>query len=135
MSSFFKKLFGRAPASPDGLAQPQREAMVDLLFYCMFADNSLPVKEDKILADTVDQFAWDPQVSYDSYAARSIARARAVKETPSTRADFLADAAARLATPAVKARTLALCRQIFQADGDFSGREQELFREIQQALT
>ena len=134
MSGFFQKLFNRVPASPDGLTQAQREAMVDVLFFCMYADNTLALKEEKILADTVGQFSWDPQVSYDSYASRSIAHARAVKETPASRDDFFASVAQRLATAAVKRRTLELCRQIFTADGDFSGSEQELFRELQKSL-
>ena len=134
MSGFFQKLFNRAPASPDGLTQAQREAMVDVLFYCMYADNSLALKEEKILADTVGQFSWDPRVSYDLYAARSIANARAVKETPAAREDFFAAVAQRLGTPAVKQRTLGLCREIFQADGDFSGSEQDLFRELTKSL-
>jgi len=134
MSSFFKKLFRPAPQSADGLTQPQREAMVDVLFYCMYADNSLALKEEKIIADTVGQFSWDPKVSYDAYTANAIARARAVKESPATRGDFFASVAQRLATPAVKQRTLALCRELFTADGDFSGTEQELFRELQKSL-
>ena len=134
MSSFFKKLFNRAPASPDGLTQAQREAMVDVLFYSMYADNSIALKEEELIANTVGQFSWDPKVSYDSYAARSIANARAVKETPATRADFLVSVAQRLGTPEVKQRTVALCRQIFQADGDVSSSEQELLRELMKSL-
>ena len=135
MSSFFKKLFNPVPKGADGLTQPQREAMVDVLFYCMYADNNLALKEDKIIADTVEKFSWDPKVSYDAYTANSIARARAVKESPVTRSDFFATVAQRLGTPAVKQRTLTLCRALFQADGDFSGTEQELFRELQKSLS
>ena len=134
MSSFFRKLFNVTEASPDSLTQAQREAMVDVLFYCMYADNSIALKEVELIDDTVGNFSWDPKISYDAYAARSIANARAVKETPATRADFLAAVAQRLGTPAVKQRTLALCREIFQADGDFSGSEQDLFRELQKSL-
>ena len=39
MSSLIKKLFHKSEASKDGLNQPQREAIVDLLNYCMYADN------------------------------------------------------------------------------------------------
>ena len=135
MKQLFQEIFNRPPKSPDGLTQAQREAMVDVLFYCMYADNSLALKEDKILADTVGQFSWDPKVSYDSYAARAIAKARAVKETPATRADFLASVAQRLDAPALKQRTLSLCREIFHADGSVSGSEQELLRELERSLS
>ena len=135
MKQLFQKIFNRSPKSPDGLTQAQREAVVDVLFYCMYADNSLALKEDKILADTVGQFSWDPKVSYDSYAARAIAKARAVKETPATRVDFLASVAQRLGTPALKQRTLSLRREIFHADGSVSGSEQELLRELERSLS
>ena len=135
MKQLFQKLFNRPPQSPDGLTQAQREAMVDVLFYCMYADNSLALKEDKILDDTVGQFSWDPQVSYDSYAARAIAKARAVKETPATRADFLASVAQRLGARELKQHTLALCREIVHADGSVADSERELLRELEQALT
>jgi uncharacterized tellurite resistance protein B-like protein len=134
MSTFFQKLFNRTPASPDGLTQTQREAMVDVLFFCLYADSPLELHEEQIIADTVRQFSWDPQVSYDLYTARAIANARAVKESPAARADFFAPVAKRLATPDAKQRTLAVCREIFRADGDFSGREQDLFRELQRSL-
>ena len=135
MKQLFQKLFNLSPQSRDGLTQAQREAMVDVLFYCMYADNSLALKEDRILADTVGQFSWDPKVSYDAYAARAIAKARAVKETPATRADFLLSVAQRLGAPDVKQRTFSLCREIFQADGNVSGGEQELLGELQKALS
>ena len=134
MSNFFKKLFHSTPPSPDGLTQAQREAMVDVLFYCMYADNSLALKEEKIIADTVGPFSWDAKISYDSYASRAIANVRAVKETPAARADFLASVAHRLGTSTLKQRTLELCREIFEADGNVSGSEQELLGELRKAL-
>jgi uncharacterized tellurite resistance protein B-like protein len=135
MKQLFQKLFNRPPQSPDGLTQAQREAVVDVLFYCMYADNSLALKEDQILADTLGAFSWDPKVSYDLYAARSIANARAVKETPATRADFLASVAQRLATRELKQRTLELCRQIIHADGSVADSERQLLRELEAALS
>jgi uncharacterized tellurite resistance protein B-like protein len=136
MKNLLQKLFNLSPQSRDGLAQAQREAMVDVLLYCMYADNRLALKEDRILADAVGQFSWDPKVSYDAYAARSIANARALKESesPATRAEFLSSVAARLETRAAKLRTLGLCRKIFQADGDVSAAEQELLRDLQKHL-
>ena len=39
MPSLIRKLFRKSEAPKDGLTQPQREAVVDLLNYCMYADN------------------------------------------------------------------------------------------------
>ena len=49
MSNCFKRIFSSASQSPDGLTQGHREAMVDVLFYCMYADNNIALKDDKII--------------------------------------------------------------------------------------
>ena len=38
MPSLIRKLFHKSEAPNDGLTQPQREAIVDLLNYCMYAE-------------------------------------------------------------------------------------------------
>ena len=53
MPSLIKKLFHKSEAPKDGLTQPQREAIVDLLNYCMCADNLVFLAEDRLIADTV----------------------------------------------------------------------------------
>ena len=37
----------------------QREAIVDLLNYCMYADNLVFLAEDRLITDTVAKFNWD----------------------------------------------------------------------------
>jgi hypothetical protein len=39
MPTLIRKLFQKSEAPKDGLTQPQREAIVDLLNYCMYVDN------------------------------------------------------------------------------------------------
>src|SRR5436189_3097199 len=50
MASLIRKLFHKSEAPKDGLTQPQREAMVDLLNYCMYADNLIFLAEDRLIA-------------------------------------------------------------------------------------
>ena len=61
MPSLLRKLFHKTEAPNDGLTQPQREAIVDLLNYCMYADNLVMLAEDRLIADTVAKFNWDPK--------------------------------------------------------------------------
>jgi hypothetical protein len=61
MPSLLKKLFRRSEEKNDGLTQPQREAIVDLLNYCMYADNLVMLAEDRLIADTAATFNWDPK--------------------------------------------------------------------------
>src|SRR5262252_9184633 len=72
MPSLIRKLFHKSEAPNDGLIQPQREAIVDLLNYCMYADNLVMLAEDRLIADTVAKFNWDPEaVPFDQFDARS----------------------------------------------------------------
>jgi len=47
MPSLIRKLFHKSEAPNDGLTQPQREAIVDLLNYCMYADNLVFLAEER----------------------------------------------------------------------------------------
>ena len=80
MPSLIRKLFHKSEAPKDGLTQPQREAIVDLLNYCMYADNLVMLAEDRLIADTVAKFNWDPKVPFDQFAVRSIDNARNARE-------------------------------------------------------
>ena len=61
MPSLLRKLFHKTEAPNDGLTQPQREAIVDLLNHCMYTDNLVMLAEDRLIADTVAKFNWDPK--------------------------------------------------------------------------
>ena len=61
MPSLIRKLFHKSEAPNDGLTQPQREAIVDLLNYCMYADNFVFLAEDRLIADTVAKFNLGPE--------------------------------------------------------------------------
>ena len=91
MPSLIKKLFRKSDASAqkDGLTQAQREAIVDLLNYCMYADNFVFLAEDRLIADTVAKFNWDPKVPFDQFDARSVNNARNATENEGYRDQFL----------------------------------------------
>ena len=82
MPSLIRKLFHKSEAPNDGLTQPQREAIVDLLNYCMYADNLVFLAEDRLITDTVAKFNWDPKIPFDQFDVRSIGNARNATESP-----------------------------------------------------
>src|SRR2546425_2839644 len=88
MPSVIRKLFHKSEAPNDGLTQPQREAIVDLLNYCMYADNLVFLAEDRLIADTVAKFNWDPKVPFDQFDARSVNNARNASESQVYRDQF-----------------------------------------------
>jgi uncharacterized tellurite resistance protein B-like protein len=136
MPSFIQKVFKKSEASTkkDGLSQPQREAIVDLLNYCMYADNFVAQAEDKFIADTAAKFNCDAKISFDYIEARSIGNARRAKENEEFRAKFLASIRDCLATPAVKKQALELCQKLFLADGTRADKEDAMLLALRKLL-
>src|ERR1043166_9252205 len=136
MPSLIKKLFRKsdAAAHEDGLTQPQREAIVDLLNYCMYADNLVFLAEGRLITDTVAKFNWDPKVPFDQFDARSVSNARNASESPVYRDQFLASIKNRLDSAAVKRQALELCQELFLADGAQSYEEDDALHNLKQLL-
>jgi len=136
MPSLIRKLFHKSDASAqkDGLTQPQREAMVDLLSYCMYADNLVMLAEDRLITDTVAKFNWDSKLPFDQFAMRSIDNARNARENQGYREKFLASIRDRLDTAAVKGQALDLCQQLFLADGAQSDEESDVLQNLRTLL-
>jgi uncharacterized tellurite resistance protein B-like protein len=133
--SLLKKLFHRSEAPNDGLTQPQREAIVDLLNYCMYADNLVMLAEDRLIADVAAKFNWDPKaVPFDQFDARSVGNARNARESKVYRDKFLGSIKERLDTPAVRMKALDLCQELFLADGSQSEEEDEMLQNLRPLL-
>ena len=134
MPSLLKKLFRKSEAPNDGLTQPQREAIVDLLNYCMYADNLVMLAEDRLITDTVKKFNWESKVPFDQFALRSIDNARNARESQVYREKFLGSIKDRLDTAAVKGKALDLCQELFIADGSRSDEEEDVFQNLRRLL-
>ena len=134
MPSLIRKLFRKSEAPKDGLTQPQREAIVDLLNYCMYADNLVFIAEDRLITDTVAKFNWDSTVPFDQFNVRSIDNARNASENPGYREKFLASIRERLDTAAVKGKALDLCQELFLADGARSDEEDAVLQNLKKLL-
>jgi hypothetical protein len=134
MPSLIRKLFHKSEAPKDGLTQPQREAIVDLLNYCMYADNLVFLAEDRLIADTVAKFNWNSKVPFDQFDVRSIDNARNASENQGHRERFLASIRDRLGTAAAKGKALDLCQELFVADGARSEEEDAVLQNLRQLL-
>ena len=126
MPHSLKKAFGPTSAQPqDGLAQSQREAIVDLLHYCMFADNFVSLSEDKFVNTVAATLSWDKNISFESYEGGSIGKARKAKESAAYREDFFKDVVQRLATKDARQLALKLCRDLYHADAKLAETESQ----------
>ena len=134
MPSLIRKLFHRSEAPRDGLTQPQREAIVDLVNYCMYADNLVMLAEDRLIADTVAKFNWESKTPFDQFDARSVGNARNARESQVYRDKFLASITDRLDTATVRGKVLDLCQELFLADGAQSQEEDEVLQSLRTLL-
>ena len=134
MPSLISKLFHKSEAPKDGLTQPQREAIVDLLNYCTYADDLVFLAENRLITDTVAKFNWDPKRPFDQFDARSISKARDAKENRGSRDRFLVSIRDRLGTAEVKGQALDLCQKLFVADGALSDEEDAVLQNLRKLL-
>ena len=134
MSSFLRRLFSSDASPADGLTQHQREAIIDLLNFCMCTDGKVLLDEEITIDDEIQEFCWDPSVDFRTFAAQSLERARAAVATPETRRIALDSISDRLETPGAKEGALVLCHKVFKADGDYAPVERGVFLEIKRAF-
>jgi hypothetical protein len=135
MPSLISKLFHRTHIAgvTDGLTQPQREAIVDLLNYAMFADNNITLAEDKFIADTEAKMTWAAHIDFDIYEEQSIGFVRRAKDDESYRSEFFDSVKKRLDDASTKNRALDLASQLFAVDGEITPKESEtmtMFRTV-----
>jgi hypothetical protein len=100
----------------------------------MYADKLVMVAEDRLIADTVAKFNWEPKVPFDQFDAKSINNARNASESQVYRDQFLASIRDRLDTAAVKGQALDLCQELFLADGARSDEEDDVLQNLKQLL-
>jgi hypothetical protein len=117
----------KKPSAP--LPQSEREAIVDLLHLCLYADTHISLKEGAFIADVVEVIGWDTKLSFSAYEQRSIAGARAARVDDKSKKDFIEYAAGRLASKGSKDLAVSLCADLFASDGT-QEREAALLAEI-----
>jgi uncharacterized tellurite resistance protein B-like protein len=134
MSTFLRRLFSTAANPADGLSQSQREAIIDLLNFCMCADSKLKPSEAITIEDEISGFDWDPAVDFELFVVRSLERASSAMSTPEARQAALASISDRLQTTEARSNALDLCPKVFHADGEFAPEERTVFIEIKRAF-
>jgi tellurite resistance protein len=134
MSTFLRRLFSSTASPADGLTQPKREAIVDLLNFCMCADEKLLLDEMITIDDEIQGFSWDPAVDFMTFATQSRERAMVAVATPETRQTALASISDRLQTTEAKTNALDLCQKVFHSDGEYAPVERSVFQEIKHAF-
>jgi hypothetical protein len=128
------RLFSPKADKKDGLTQAQREAIVDMLHYCMYADKFIALSESRFVAAKVESFNWDPKISFEYYQGKSIGAARAALADAKTKERFFESVKQRLATTELRNTAFDLCQKLFVADGGKSADEFAFQGEIRKGL-
>lgn len=115
------------------LSQTEREAVVDLLQLCLYADAHISLREGHFISDVVEVIGWDQNLSFGSYEPRSIAEARAARSDEKSQREFIEHAASRLTSNESKQIALDLCRELCATDG-LNSREEKVLGQIQSTL-
>jgi hypothetical protein len=122
----------KKPAAP--LPQSEREAIVDLLHLCLYADAHISLREGEFISDVVEVIGWDTNLSFSAYEQRSISAARAARTDETSKAEFIQYAADRLKSSSSKELAVALCADLFSSDGTHE-RESALLAKIKLIVT
>ena len=133
MSNRFLSLFG-SDKNKDSLRQEQREAILDALHFCMYADNHLALAEDLVVDNWAAKLSWEAQLSIQEYEARSIALARRAKDEVKFRGEFLSGIGTRLGDDETKALALTLCEQLVSSDASVAAAEKFVIAELKKAI-
>ena len=128
-----KKWFRAAPTSRDGLTQPQREAIVDLLNYCSLVDRNIADSEDVAIDELESQLDWDHKTDFDYYVNKSIGAVRRAIESKDE-PYFLQEIRKKLDSKQSRETAIALCEKLIKADGRVSAEESATFTAIKASL-
>ena len=130
----FLKLFRTNVTEPsDGLAQPEREAILDALNFLTYLDNHLSSAEDTIIQNWTATLDWDKNLSLSSYETKSISNARHAKESVDYRKEFKDSITGRLTSNEAKVICISLLERLAHADGR-SPTEIEFITELNSRL-
>lgn len=133
--SLFKLFQTTRPSTvDDGLTQPQREAIVDLLHYCLYADGHVAHAEGRVIDSFVTTLEWAPNVGFSNYEAHSVANARRAREDATYRTEFLRSLRERLDSAKARQTALKVAEELLASDGKTTPAESTLLVEVRRLL-
>jgi len=108
----------RGSAKVRQTSQPQREALIDLLVWTMFADRHVALPEQSFIAQQAEGLAWDSPRPVELYIDKAVRRIREVLGDEAAEETYLEEIAARLADPEMKRTAHAACDELIGVDGE-----------------
>lgn len=128
MLETIKGLFSRVDRA--GAQQKQREAMIDLLIWTMYADNVLTVPENDRIDEVAEELTADAAMPLRQYVGASIARIRDVLHDQDQAEVFLTDIYHRLGDDDMRRKAYDACNDLAQVDGVIADEETQFLDRI-----
>ena len=127
-------IVGRGKANSDGLKQSQREAMVDAMLYCLFADDYDDPMERQVLDRAIARFNWESETSIPDYILAASGRVHEAVGDPATEQNLLNDISNRLENWEIRFQAIQLCKILFYSDLFFSDEEVRALAQLKSAF-
>ncbi len=99
-------------------SQPQREALIDLLVWTMFADRHVALPEQAFIIEQADGLPWDSPRPVELYIDKAVRRTREVLGNEEAEAAHLEAIDARLADPEARRSAPGACEELIGVDGE-----------------
>jgi hypothetical protein len=117
------------------LAQPQREAIVDLLLLGIYADRHIAASEQDFLAMAIDRMGWDELQSPEIYLQRAMPIAREILTGSADRVQaFLQAVGDRLSEVETMKYAIEQFSALIALDGITSEAEAALFDQVMEGF-
>lgn len=113
-------------------AQRQREAMIDLLLWTMYADKLLALPENDRIDQLADEMEWNSPTPASQYLNAAIAKIRDVLEDAEKAVVEMNSIYERLGTDEMRKDAYMACRDLAQIDGDVADEEREFLNSVKQ---
>lgn len=113
------------------MKQEQREALLDLLIWTMYADNFLAFPENEEIESVAQEMDWTSVTPVRQYTATSIARIRQARAGRETFDSLLNDIYTRLGSDEMRTRAYEACQHLAQIDGQVAEEERQFLSAVQ----
>ena len=114
---------GRPEEKQDGLKQHQREAIIDALLYCLYADDYDDPAERTVMDKSIARMNWEAGPGIQDYIISASAKVKLALSSPDEEQQFLREISHRLEDRETRFKAIQLCKILLYSDLFFSDEE------------
>ena len=112
------------------LKQSQLEALIELLIWTMYVDNSIKLEENDALDEFLGRVEWHSPMQVDYFMSTAIAKVRNSIDDPTKAEKLIGDINTRLADPMTRREAADAVQALAEADGELTDSEKSFIGKI-----